>query len=165
LPLDYGQRRKARSLRGLIWAAPVGVAVLGAVLVLNWRGHRALETDQGWIGDAPPCPTLSAEAWRARYAAHERATLYDDVTLTRQFGHVMCKDVDTAGGFGLMTHPACQFTSPTAIRVKRGPREDFFEPGPGRLATVSVERGRTLCALGGKFTLFHDPTELGPAGG
>ena len=159
MPLNYGERRKVRSLRGVWLALIPGAALVWVILSANAAGHHRLERDQGWIGSGPACPAISAAAYRARgYAVHERATDYDGVTLARQFGHVMCKDVDTSGGFGFLSHPACQFTSPTAIRVKRGEREDFFEPGAGRLATVSVEHGRTLCALSGQFTLFHDPT-------
>ncbi|THD62253.1 hypothetical protein [Phenylobacterium sp.] len=159
MPLDYGQRRKLRAPRGLAWAAGLAALGLAAGLTWNWRAHRAMERDQGWISAAPPCPGLTAQAYRGRYAAHERVTDYAGATLARQFGHVMCKDVDTAGGFGFVTHPVCQFTSPTALRVHGPSGEAFFEPGPGHLATVSVERRRTLCALGGKFTLFEDPTQ------
>jgi hypothetical protein len=107
------------------------------------------------------CPALSPQAYRARYAAHERATVYDGVTFTRQSGHVMCKDIDTPGGFGFIVHPVCQFTSATAVRVKGPHGEAFFEPGLGKLATVSVQGRSVRCAIGGKFTLFGDPTQLG----
>jgi hypothetical protein len=159
LPLDYGQRRKARNLRGLWLALAPAAAMVWAILAFNSAGHHRLERDQGWIGDGPPCAAISAADYLARgYAAHERTTVYDGVSLSRQFGHMMCKDVDTSGGFGVLSHPACQFTSPTAIRVKADGRETFFAPGPGRLATVAVERGRATCALSGQFTLFRDPT-------
>jgi hypothetical protein len=120
---------------------------------------RRSEQEQGWTGIRPPCPTLTAAAYAAKgYSAQERTTDYRDVTFTRQFGHVMCKDIDTPGGWGFLSHPVCQFTSPTAVRVRADRREAFFEPGPGRLATVSVERGRAACAIGGRFTLYSDPT-------
>jgi hypothetical protein len=164
LPLDYGQRRRPRSLRGFGWAAGVAAVGLAAGLIWNWQGHRAQERAQGWVGEAAPCPTLTAQAYRARYAPHERITAYEGVMLARQFGHVMCKDVDTEGGLGFVTHPVCQFTSPTAIRVRGPGGEAFFEPGPGRVATLNVERHRTLCVLGGKFTLFRDPTQVGSVG-
>ncbi|MBS0333185.1 MAG: hypothetical protein JSS35_10495 [Proteobacteria bacterium] len=161
MPFHYGQRRKPGELKGLGWAHVLGVALVALLLVANWRGHRAQERSEGWVGQAAPCPTISQDAYRARYAAHERVTAYDGATLARQFGHVMCKDVDTAGGFGFVTHPVCQFTSPTAIRVRGPAGAAFFEPGPGHVATVSVERRRTLCQLRGEFTLFKDPTQLG----
>jgi hypothetical protein len=159
MPLDYGQRGKRKTLRGLWLGIVPGAAGVWAILALNSTYHRGLEQAQGWTSSAPPCPTISVAAYRSGgYPAQERATDYDGVTLARHFGHVMCKDADTRGGWGFLTHPVCQFTSPTAIRVNSGGRETFFLPGPGRLATVSVERGRAQCALGGKFTLFSDPT-------
>lgn len=159
MPLDYGVRARRRTSQGLWLGAAFGAAVTAAILARNWSYHRALELEQGWVTAALACPTISAAAYAARnYRARERTTDYDGATLARQFGHVMCKDVDTAGGWGFLTHPVCQFTSPTAIRVRRGEVEAFFEPGPGRLATVSLGPGRATCALSGQFTLFSDPT-------
>ena len=159
MPLNYGERRRPRDLRGLWLALIPGGALVWVILSANAAGHRRLERDQGWIGDGPPCPAITQAVYRARgYVAHERATDYDGVTFARQFGHMICKDVDTSGGFGLLTHPACQFTSPTAIRVTSGARAAYFEPGAGRLATVSLEKGRAACAMSGQFTLFRDPT-------
>ena len=159
MALDYGMRARRRISRGLWLGVAVGAAVTAAILARNWSYHRALELEQGWVSAAPACPMLSAAAYAARgYRARERVMNYEGATLARQFGHVICKDVDTPGGWGFVTHPVCQFTSPTAIRVRRGEVEAFFEPGPGRLATVSLGPGRATCALSGKFTLFTDPT-------
>lgn len=159
MPLDYGQRGRRRTLRGLWLGVLPAAAAVAAVLAHNAAYHRGLERAQGWAGPGVACPGLSAAAYRAAgYAGRERATDYEGVTFARQFGHLMCADADTPGGFGVLTHPVCQFTSPTAIRVRTAEGEAFFAPGPGRLATVSVEEGRASCALGGKFTLFSDPT-------
>ena len=128
------------------------LAIIGALLAVNATYHRQKELAQGWAGALPGCAALSAAAYAAKgYPAGERATAYDDVTFTRQFGHVMCSDADNRGAMGFLSHPVCQFTGPTAIRVKAAKTEAFFEPGIGQLATVSVERGRAQCALGGKF--------------
>lgn len=158
MPLDYGQRSRRRTLRGLWLGIVPGVAVLAAVLAVNSTYHRQLEADQGWVSAAPACPTIAAAVYRARYAAKERPTVYDGVTLARQYGHVMCKEVDTRGGWGFLTHPVCQFTSANAIRVSTGKSQAFFEPGPGGLATVSVGPKGVRCALSSQFTLFHDPS-------
>lgn len=158
MPLDYGQRSRRRTLRGLWLGIIPGVAAVAAVLALNSTYHRRLEAAQGWVSAAPPCPTISPAAYRARYAAKERASVYDGVTVTRQYGHVMCKDIDTRGGWGFFNHPVCQFTSANAIRVNTGKAEAFFEPGPGGLATVSVGPDGVRCTLASQFTLFHDPT-------
>ena len=134
------------------------MAVVTLVGVSSAAYHRRLAIDQGWVNTAPPCPRISAAAYRARYAALERPTAYEGATVTRLFGHVMCSDVDTAGSWGLVSHPVCQFTSPNAIRVKTVNADAYFEPGPGNLATVSLEPHAISCTLGGAFSLFHDPT-------
>jgi hypothetical protein len=152
MPLDYGQRAKRRSLKGLwLGIVPAGV-LLVAVVIWNAGYHRDKELAQGWAGDRPGCPSLSAAAYAAKgYRARERGTAYDDVIFSRQFGHVMCNDADNRGAFGFLSHPVCQFSGPTAIRVKAGKTEAFFEPGTGQAATVSVQRGQAQCAMGGKF--------------
>jgi hypothetical protein len=158
MPLDYGVRGKRRSLRGVWLGIAPALAVVGGVLAWNSTSHHRLELAQGWVGDRPGCPTISAAAYAARgYGAHERGIVYDEVTFARQFGHVMCRDVDTRGGAGFLAHPVCQFTGPTAIRVKAGKSEAFFEPGVGQVATVSVDRGQAQCAMGGKFTPLSGP--------
>ena len=159
MALDYGVRARRRTSQGLWLGVALGAALTAAILARNWSYHRKVELEQGWVSAAPACPTISAAAYAARgYPARERTMDHDGVTLVRQFGHVMCKDVDTPGGWGFVTHPVCQFTSPTAIRVRRGALEAFFEPGTGRLATVSLGPGRATCVLSGQFTLFSDPT-------
>jgi hypothetical protein len=146
-------------LRGLWLAIIPALAVVGAVLAWNSTSHRRLELAQGWIGDGPGCPTMSAAAYAAkRYVAAERTIVYDEVIFARQFGHVECKDVDSRGGLGVLSHPVCQFSGPTAIRVKSGRTEAFFEPGIGQVATVNVERGHAQCAMGGRFTPLAGPT-------
>jgi hypothetical protein len=152
MPLDFGQRGTSRSLRGVWLGVLPGLAIVAAILAVNAAYHRQKELAQGWAGELPACPALSPAAYAAKgYPAGERSTLYDDVTFTRQFGHVMCADADDRGALGFASHPVCQFTGPAAVRVKAGETQAFFEPGVGRLATVSVERGRARCALGGKF--------------
>jgi hypothetical protein len=152
MPLDYGQRGKSRSLRGVWLGILPGVGIIAAILAVNAGYHHHKALAEGWAGDRPGCPALSATAYAAKgYPAGERATVYDGVTFTRQFGHVMCGDADDRGALGFLTHPVCQFSGPAAIRVRAGGTEAFFEPGVGQLATVSVERGRAQCALGGMF--------------
>jgi hypothetical protein len=152
MPLDYGQRAKPRSLKGLWLGIVPAVALLVMIVAVNAAYHHRKELAQGWADDRPGCPALSAAAYAAKgYPAGERGVVYGDATFTRQFGHVMCSDADTRGAFGFLTHPVCQFSGPTAIRVKAGKTEAFFEPGTGQLATVSVERGEARCAMGGKF--------------
>jgi hypothetical protein len=157
--VDDGVRSRREASVGVWISLALGAAVVGAILVRNWSYHRQVERVQGWVADAPGCAVVSAAEYASRgYRARERSTEYDGVTFGRQFGHVICKDVDTPGGWGFVTHPVCQFTSPTAIRVQRGRSETFFEPGPGRRATVSIRSGRPACRLSSKFSLFVDPT-------
>src|ERR1019366_4342401 len=111
MPLDYGVRGKRKSLRGLWFAIVAALIVVAAVLIWNSTSHRSRELAEGWVGDHPGCATLTARAYAFKgYAAKEQVIVYDEVIFTRQFGHVMCKDVDTRGGLGFLTHPVCQFT-------------------------------------------------------
>jgi len=83
MPLDYGQRDKPRSLRGLWLGILPALAIVVAILGVNAIYHRQKELAQGWAGAVPGCPALSAAAYAAKgYPAGERATLYDDVTFT-----------------------------------------------------------------------------------
>jgi hypothetical protein len=158
MSVDYGGVRRPPS-RSLWLGVSLGGILMAAILVQNWTYHRAVEREQGWVGTGAPCPKLSAADYAARgYRARERTMDYDGVTVARQFGHVMCKDVDTPGALGFITHPVCQFTSPTAIRVRRGGVETFFEPGIGAVATVGLTPAAATCTLAGRFTLFADPT-------
>jgi hypothetical protein len=159
MPLDYGVRGRRRTLRGLwLGIVPAGLVVF-TLLSFNATLHRRTDREQGWVGNRPPCPGISASAYAAKgYPARERTTDYDGAVIARQSGHVMCKAVDTPGRAGFVSHLVCQFTSPVAIRVKTAAMEAFFEPGPGSLATVSMERGGPACVLGGEFTLYSDPT-------
>jgi hypothetical protein len=159
MPRDYGVRTRPRSLRG-VWFGLLP-ALAAVALVLGWNSllHRKQELAEGWVGDRPECPQLSAAAYAAKgYRRGERLTAYENVIFARQFGHVECKDIDTRGGLGVLTHPVCQFTGPAALRVQAGAGEAFFEPGVGQIATVSIERGRAQCALGGKFTPLAGPS-------
>jgi hypothetical protein len=159
MPLDYGLRSKPKVPRRLVVGGAIAaVAIVGTVGVSSAHYHRELAQEQGWVNAAAPCPSISADAYRTRYAAGERRTAFEGATLTRMYGHVMCADVDTAGTWGFASHPVCQFTSPNAIRVKTGKIEVFFEPGPGSLATITIDPKGVRCSLGGQFTLFHDPT-------
>ena len=159
MSLDYGQRSLRRPSRGLWFVgALVAISVIGLVGTGSAAYHRRLAIEQGWENKAPPCPRISAAVYRTRYAALERPTAYEGATVTRLFGHVMCSDIDTQGRWGFASHPVCQFTSPNAIRVRTANLEAYFEPGPGNLATVSIEPRGVSCTLGGAFTLFHDPT-------
>jgi len=158
MPLDYGARRKRRSMRGVWFGILPALATVGFALAWNSKGHHRQEVAQGWVGQGAPCPAISAAAYAAKgYARRERATLYDGVVFARQFGHLMCQDVDTRGAAGFLSHPVCQFTGPNAVRVRAGAHEAFFEPGVGQPVTVSVEQGRAHCALGGKFTPLAGP--------
>ncbi|MGZ6020682.1 MAG: hypothetical protein ACXWKO_18610 [Phenylobacterium sp.] len=161
MPRDYGVRPRMRSSRGLRLGLGLllALAVVAAAVSWNYLSHRRQDLAEGWIGDRPACPAITAAAYAAKgYARGERASAYEETTFARQFGHMECKDVVTQGGFGFLTHPVCQFSGPAALRVKASGGEAFFEPGVGRIATVSIEHGRASCALGGKFSALHGPS-------
>jgi len=153
-------RKSAAGTRSKVgFGLVLALAVVAVCVTWNYQSHRRQDLAEGWIGDRPACPELTAAAYAAKgYPRAERSSVYEDSVFARQFGHMECKDVVTQGGLGFLTHPVCQFSAPAALRVKAGAGEAFFEPGIGHIATVSIEHGRASCALGGKFTPLAGPT-------
>jgi hypothetical protein len=159
MPRDYGAKPRSRSRGRLALGLILALAVVAVCVTWNYQSHRKQDLAEGWIGDRPACPQLSAGAYAAKgYPRGERSSAYEETVFARQFGHMECKDVVTKGGLGFLTHPVCQFSGPAALRVKVGAGDTFFEPGVGQIATVSIEHGRASCALGGKFSALHGPT-------
>jgi hypothetical protein len=144
---------------GALW--PGALAIL-AVLVtgLALAGQRPKkasdlqqEADQNtfWAVAGPPCPQERREAFQAglqpRYVFD-----FNNVTFARAYGEADCR----AYGDALASYRKCMFTSPGVVRVKAGKAEAFYNPGIGRPATVTVEKGRISCVMASRV--------LGPAG-
>jgi hypothetical protein len=160
MPTVYGRSRRKGPSRAVWIGAMVSLSATAAVVAALGRYERRaiLGQVEDWAITGPPCPPLAPGDYARRYGRTERAVEYDGNIYARQVGHVSCRSVADPGGFGFVSHPVCQFTSPLALRIRVGGAESLFEPGPGRQATVGLERGRPRCVLGGNFSVLHDPT-------
>lgn len=135
---------------GLVFLAFVGWLLGGDYL-------RQRDLALGRAGEAkvegPPCPQLTAAEFAQRGLKAPKATNYENIIFARQFGHMDCSALRYGAGWGTETYPVCQFTSPSALRVKTDKGEWFFAPGPGKPATVAVPRGEPTCVMDSNFTL------------
>jgi hypothetical protein len=103
--------------------------------------------------DGPPCPVITREAFEARQLKKTRATLYEGVTFTRQFGHMDCSALRYGGGWSSATYPVCQFTGPGLMKIATPKGDWYFAPPPGQPATVAAPKGQARCVLDSNFTM------------
>jgi hypothetical protein len=140
-------RRGATAKLGLITIGLVVVGVpLGAVTAL-FAHQQGLRHD--WDIKGPPCPP-AVHSWRGIVLSREPHSFkYGGAEFAHPFGGVDCASVPDGPFITRKAYYACQFTAPIIISVTEGGHTQFFEPGPGRHATVSLRHGRIGCVLGG----------------
>ena len=152
---DFGVRSRRRG-------PPIGaVAIVSVVLLLggtftfSFLRHRtmAITDAREWTITGAPCPRLSREAFQSAGLQAPQGLLYGDVLFRRRFGHMSCAAIVYDGGRGFGSYPVCQFTSPAVLVAKTGKEEAYFNPGIGRLATISVPHGRPQCVMNSKFVV------------
>ncbi|MGZ3375503.1 MAG: hypothetical protein ACXU8S_02795 [Phenylobacterium sp.] len=140
-------KRGATAKLGLITLGLVIVGVpLGAVsaLLAHQRGLR-----HDWDIKGLPCPP-PRHSWREIVMSREPHSFkYGGADFAHPFGAADCASVPDGPFITGRAYYACQFTAPIIISVTAGGQTQFFEPGPGRHATVSLRRGRIACVLGG----------------
>jgi hypothetical protein len=159
MAVDYGVRRKGR--RTALPLSAVAAAVTVTALIAGVAEHGAMakkralniEAAREWTVSGPPCPAVTARQFVQRGLKAPQAFEYDDVVIGRQFGHVSCGALAYDGGRSLSSYPVCQFTGPGVLRVRTRKGEFFFEPGPGKPATISIPHGVPACVLASHFTL------------
>jgi hypothetical protein len=154
--MAFGRSRTQRSRQILI---AVGViATLGFSTWLFGGAHlrqrdAALARARDAAVDGPPCAPLTAAEFQARGLKVRRATLYEGVVFSRQFGHMDCSALRYGGGWGTRTYPVCQFTGPNALHIRTPKGEWYFETGMGQPATVAAPDGQARCVLASNFTM------------
>ena len=148
---DYGGRGGKKGI-----ALPViligGVVLVIAFLIGSWFWHRPgdIRRAQEWAISGPPCPQVSAAAFKAQpVKIHERFE-DDDIAFGRGYGHVSCDEIVNDGGRGFGTFTECQFSSPGAVQVTTKAGDVYFLTGTKR-ATVTVKKDAVSCVLAGKF--------------
>jgi hypothetical protein len=153
MSLDFGSVRRTRGEAPVVRILALVSALLfggaGATWLYNVWSHQAgaaaAETN-AWLVTGPPCPTITAEAWRALDIASPQPASFRGVLAERAAGDVNCEtqDVDTAG-HAVAPYPVCRFGSPVAIHLAT-PRGDlYFQVPVGKPATISLAGGQPRC--------------------
>jgi hypothetical protein len=117
------------------------------------RRDAALDAAREWTIDGPPCAALSRAEFESRGLKVRKGTVYEGVTFYRQFGHMSCTALRYGAGWGQSTYPACQFTTPKALKVTTPKGEWYFDIGTGQPATVAAPHGQVRCVLAADFTM------------
>jgi hypothetical protein len=113
----------------------------------TWAERQGMREE--WTAAGPACPIVATPSIANRGAKPPKPFAYKGVGFAYQIGDVSCVAAPEKGLFNSRTYPICQFDAPAAIAVTVGGRTILFEPGVGHSATVTVERGRVSCVLGG----------------
>lgn len=156
---DLGVRKKRRLTLGQKLA--IGGFVVLALAFTGWiysgsylkDREAALTRAREFAIDGPPCRELTRAQFEAAGLTAPKATLYENVTFHRRFGHLSCSALRYGAGWGQALYPVCQFTSPRALKVSTKAGDRYFDIAPGQPATVAVPRGDVRCVLGGNFTI------------
>jgi hypothetical protein len=113
----------------------------------TWHEHQRMRDE--WTAVGPACPIVVSPSPANRGAKPPKPFVYKGVGFAYQIGDVSCVAAPEKGLFNSRTYPICEFDAPAAIAVTVGGRTVLFEPGVGHSATVTVERGRVSCVVGG----------------
>jgi hypothetical protein len=150
---DYGgSRRERRALNWRVIAAAVVVLVV-ALAAGGWFWSRPVNIRQArlWAISGPPCPAVAAQVFAAYPIKPQMDFEFSGVTFTHAHGNADCQDIHDDGGEGLGTHPVCQFTAPTVLKVTTRKGDYYFIPGLGR-ATVTVQGDVPTCVRAAWFS-------------
>lgn len=159
MTLDLGVRKRRRLTAGQ--KVVIGLALLTTAALPVWtfggsylkRRDAALNLASEWRIDGPPCKALTKAEFEAQGLRTRKATLYEDVTFHRQFGHMSCSALRYGSGWGQAVYPVCQFTSPRAVRVTTAKGDWYFALAPGQPATVAAPHGLARCVQAANFTI------------
>ncbi|HWA61774.1 MAG TPA: hypothetical protein VG939_10385 [Caulobacteraceae bacterium] len=156
--VDYGGTAAPnRTRRTFVAVAAVGALASLAFLVYASLKDRAINVAEAtaessaWKIAGPPCPGLTAADYRTQGLSADKTFDFNGLTYSRRFGNAFCSEVATKGLMGAASYPACQFTSPDVLAVKRGRDLFLFRPGLGRKATVTVRDGRVACVMAAPY--------------
>ncbi len=143
----------AHVLGGAI-VSTLAVGALAFEYVHDRRVHIA--TAKAWDIQGPPCPALNETEFHAKRWVANKTFNYDGVVLGRAAGDASCSDVRQDGGRGLFSDKVCQFTSPAVLTVVTKSSRDFFLPGVGQPATITIHNDVPKCVMASTFTLQNE---------
>lgn len=135
-------------------AAAIALGVGSAMMKPDLTRERAqwVAEAKAWTIAGPPCPTRPAAAADPWPYGRQPDFGYAGANFRYAYGHVACLEIhDDGGRSATQGHAVCQFTSPAMVAVTVGKTLTVFEPGLGRRATVTVEKGAPRCVVAGDF--------------
>lgn len=147
---DYGMRKKSKGARGL-WiglAVFLVIAVVIGYLAIGKLQPQWVAEARAWTVKGPPCPTVSAAAFKSGGAPINETFEYDDVVFARAFGIASCAQIHDHGGVGFGRTSICQFSSPRALSAHAAKSDTFYALEVGQPVTVTIDGGSISCVIG-----------------
>jgi len=150
-------RAKGRSAGQMVGGAVAALILVGGGIYAWFDFSHASKKEAAraaeWDIAGPPCPEMTAADFAKTGYRLRNDFAYEGVQFRMAAGHADCD----LKGYNTLTRtggaPACQFTSPNALSVRTDKGEQFFVPGVGKPATVTVEGGRARCVAASNFKL------------
>jgi hypothetical protein len=144
---DLGTVRAQRLVIGVALALAAGVAAAILIPQARHQNAEAEARDAAWDVEGPPCPQISAAAYRQLAIDHLQPFAFEGLHGMRAHGDVSCNDTDRDGARRVAEHPVCQLRAPFAL-VLATPRGDvYYEPGVAQPVTVSAPGGEPRCVM------------------
>lgn len=131
---------------GMIGVLAIAVAVPALHMSKEWIAMR--RDKDAWTIAGPACAT-APDAGRTRREI--RTFDYGAATFSRRAGYAYCATLGEGLNMDRDTYRVCQFTAPIRVTVTANGHTTYFNPGPGRRATVVVRDGKASCVMAGWF--------------
>ena len=154
---DFGGPRKGghgvQITAAVILASVAAVGVATTIWSVKQQSNEIAQATvetraQDIVG--PPCPQVLRAAY-AQPLPPANVFDFDGVRFGRRFGEADCSAIARPSPLGNGYQLACQFSSPDILAVKSGKGLFYFEPGPGREATLFVLDGAPRCVLASPY--------------
>lgn len=127
-------------------------AVPASVWFVTWNDTRlALAAEKTlWTIEGPPCAVADKPpAYVARMRRPPKTLIYNGTTFTRLAAMAYCAQLPDNPAWPTRSYDVCQFNNPGVVTVRIGEKTTIFVPPPGGRATVTVDRGKATCVVGG----------------
>jgi hypothetical protein len=131
----------------------VGFVVLLTATVLpalHRETLRQVQRFETWHVDGPPCPSARGASGPAPPKVFEM----EGVRISREHGHLACREIRDRGGRGWGRVLACQLISPGTVEVGGVWGVSRFDPGPGGPATLMIDASGVTCVTRVNHALF-----------
>jgi len=147
MALDYGARRRPRRGALIISGAALGVAAIGALILITLNDRKArIAEAKAWTVSGAPCAHGLGAAWDAD--APPQIVDFGKARFARAHGATRCAEIGYDGGRSGDIFPICQFDHPGRLEITTDHGATLFQLGPLDPATVFVEHGVARCVVG-----------------